>query len=622
MHQYKFLFAVIKFEKNMLPLHSHLMDSEMIIDKLFTAVVEAINVLYKSDFDTKQLQIQPTRQGIKGDFTLVVFPILKVSHLKPVDTAQQIGEYVIADVLEVESFNVVNGFLNFCIKSSYWVKFINDNFYNKEYGCAEKKSAERVVIEFSSPNTNKPLHLGHVRNNLIGVAVANLLRCAGKDVVKVNLVNDRGIHICKSMLAWQKWGNGITPEAANIKGDHLVGDYYVEFDKHYKSEIKQLVDGGMSEDEAKDKARLINEAREMLKQWEDGNKAVIDLWRTMNEWVYKGFDVTYKRLGVVFDKVYYESQTYLLGKEIVADALAKGFVQKDPDGSVWIDFTDEGLDRKLLLRKDGTSVYITQDIGTAILRHDEFMPDKMIYVVGNEQIYHFDVLKLTLKRFGYDWADSIYHLSYGMVELTTGKMKSREGTVVDADDLMDEMLGVAAGIIKEQGKVEAGTDEADKLADMVGLAALKYFILKVDPKKQMVFNPADSIDFNGNTGPFIQYTHARICSLLLKAGFDKYNVNLVDDSFTAFNDYEVALIKQLHDYPTVLQKAADDFSPAQIANYIYELAKFYNRFYQEVNVTKEENDELKQMRLLLSCFVASVIKNGMAILGIEVPEKM
>lgn len=599
----------------------------MIVKNITDSAINAVKSLYGAELPAEQFVIQPTREGIKGDFTLVVFPMTKVSHKAPAATAEEIGERVTNDVPEIESYSVINGFLNFTLKNSYWVDFLNENYENETFGGGEKNSGDKIVIEFSSPNTNKPLHLGHVRNNLIGMAVSNILSAAGNEVVKVNLVNDRGIHICKSMIAWLKWGNCETPESSSKKGDHLVGDYYVEFDKHFKEDVKLLENKGMTEDEAKEKAPLTNETRQMLVKWEAEDKDVRALWEMMNEWVYAGFDVTYKRLGVSFDKIYYESQTYLLGKKVVADALQKGLITKDPDNSVWIDLTNEGLDRKLLLRKDGTSVYITQDIGTALLRYNEFHPDKMIYVVGNEQIYHFDVLKLTLKRFGYDWADFIYHLSYGMVELTTGKMKSREGTVVDADELMDEMKSTAMDIIREQGKVEYGTREAEDLSEMVGLAALKYYILKVDPKKQMLFNPAESIDFNGNTGPFIQYTHARIRSLLARASAQT-ETNTLDNQFrldgedVVFNEVEQQLLRSLHDYSVMLEKAAKDYSPAQVANYAFELAKLYNRFYQDTPVLKETDERLRKMRLMLSLFVANNIKNSMKLLGINVPDKM
>ncbi|MDL2228138.1 arginine--tRNA ligase [Odoribacter sp. OttesenSCG-928-L07] len=591
----------------------------MIIDKITNLTANAIKSLYNIDIDKSQIAVQTTRQDIEGDFTVVVFPFTKFSKKKPAETAQEIGENIFPAYSEIESFNVVNGFLNFVMKKSFWTSLMINNCWSQNYGHKIVNDENKILIEFSSPNTNKPLHLGHVRNNLIGESVSNILTAAGKKVIKVNLVNDRGIHICKSMIAWQKWGEGKTPESTETKGDHLVGDCYVDFDKHYKEEIKDLMDTGMPEEEAKANAPLMQETREMLQQWEAGNEEILSLWSKMNSWVYDGFDKTYKRLGISFDKIYYESQTYLLGKKIVEEALEKNILTRDDDNSVWIDLTSDGLDRKLLLRKDGTSVYITQDLGTAILRHEDFNPNKMIYVVGNEQIYHFDVLKLTLKHLGYNWADSIFHLSYGMVELTTGKMKSREGTVVDADDLMDEMYDSALLIINEQGR--ANVADAENLANIVGLAALKYFILKVDPKKQMLFDPSESIDFNGNTGPFIQYTHARICSLLDKADLDISNYNLSKD-FCNYNESELNILKTLHEFPYVLDKAANDFSPALIANYVYELSKQYNKFYQEVNVLREENVELKMMRLLLSKFTANVIKNGMKLLGIEVPNRM
>ncbi|MDR2083830.1 MAG: arginine--tRNA ligase [Bacteroidales bacterium] len=590
-----------------------------ILDKISEITTEAIEKIYNIEFDKNQIVIQTTRPDIEGDFTLVVFPFTKFSKKKPAETAEELGQYIVSNCQEIESFNVINGFLNFVMKKTFWTYLLSENYLNETYAQQNINQENKILIEFSSPNTNKPLHLGHVRNNLIGTAVSNILEATGNKMIKVNLVNDRGIHICKSMIAWQKWGNGETPESKGIKGDHFVGKYYVEFDKHYKEEIKSLMNDGMSEEDAKNEAPLMKETREMLQKWEAGDEEVLSLWNKMNSWVYEGFNETYKRLGISFDKIYYESQTYLLGKQIIENALEKNILTKDDDNSVWIDLTNEGLDRKLLLRKDGTSVYITQDLGTAVLRHDEFDSNKMIYVVGNEQIYHFDVLKSTLKHLGYGWADSIYHLSYGMVELTTGKMKSREGTVVDADDLMDEMYGTALSIINEQARTN--NDEAENLANMVGLAALKYFILKIDPKKQMLFDPNESIDFTGNTGPFIQYTHARICSLLKKADCNLSDIK-INSNFINYNDIELAIIKTLHDYPNILNKAADDLSPAIIANYIYELAKQYNKFYQEVNVLKEDDNELKIMRLKLSKFVANVIKNGMKLLGIEVPERM
>lgn len=596
----------------------------MITDIIVASALKSIEKLYNiSNFPKNQIVVQPTKEGIDGDFTLVVFPISKVSKKKPADTADDIGKFMLEDVQFIESYSVINGFLNFKLKSEYWNNLLNTNFNNKNYGFNLNSKKEKILIEFSSPNTNKPLHLGHVRNNLIGMSVANLLEVAGYNVVKLNLVNDRGVHICKSMYAWQKYGNGSTPESTGIKGDHLVGDYYVEFDKHYKQEIANLVENNVPEEEAKKNAPSIKAAQEMLSKWENNDKEIRNLWEKMNSWVYDGFDVTYDRLGINFDKTYYESETYLLGKKVVDDALKKGIVYKEGDSSVWIDLTNDGLDKKLLLRGDGTSVYITQDIGTAILRFNEFNPNKMIYVVGNEQIYHFDVLKLILKKFGYNWSDIIYHLSYGMVELTTGKMKSREGTVVDADDLMDEMNKIASEIIKEQGKIEYGTKEADDLAEMVGLAALKYYILKVDPKKQMLFDPAESIDFNGNTGPFIQYTYARIQSLLSKANLDLDNFEYtINKDFNNYQEEEMSLIKMLHEFPNVVQKAANDFNPGQIANFAYELAKGYNRFYQSISVLKEENIELKNNRIILSLFTANTIKNCMKILTIDVPNRM
>ena len=587
---------------------------------------EAINKLYGTDIDIKQLAIQPTRPEIEGDFTLVVFPITKISKKNPADTAEDIGKYITDNTDIFSKYEVIKGFLNFTLKTDFWADFINKNAKDTSYGNAKAPTGKRILIEFSSPNTNKPLHLGHVRNNLLGMSVSNILQANGDEVIKVNLVNDRGIHICKSMIAWQKYGNGETPETAGKKGDHLIGDYYVEFNNKYQEEVKDLVSHGMSKEEAEEKALIMQETHQMLQKWEAGDKDTIELWKMMNSWVYDGFDKTYKRLGITFDKTFYESETYLLGKQNVYDALDKGLVTKDPDNSIWIDLTDEGLDRKILLRKDGTSVYITQDIGTAITRHEQYSPDRMVYVVGNEQLYHFDVLKLTLKKFGYDWADIIYHLSYGMVELTTGKMKSREGTVVDADDLMDEMHKTAAEMIGELGKVQADSEQADSLAEMIGLAALKYFVLKVDPKKDMLFNPKESIDFNGNTGPFIQYSYARIQSILSKVANDKEfnpsDLSAVPSSFNNFNESELDILKTLHSFPETIAKAAEDFNPAIVANYSYELAKQYNHFYQDINILKEQNPEIRNMRLLLSFFVANTIKHAMNLLGIDVPNRM
>ncbi len=568
------------------------------------------------------VQIQKTRKEFEGDYTLVVFPLLKTSRKSPEMTANEIGEHMVASNPELGSFNVIKGFLNLKLDPKFWSERFSEIAANEKFGFGEP-TGRTIMVEYSSPNTNKPLHLGHIRNNLLGYSVAAILKANGNDVIKANLVNDRGIHICKSMLAWQRYGGGETPESSGMKGDHLVGKYYVEFDKHYKSEIKQLMEQGMSEDEAKQSAPIMLEAQEMLRKWEAKDPDTIALWTTMNGWVYEGFDKTYKDLGVSFDKVYYESQTYLLGKNIVDEGLAKGVFYRRDDGSVWIDLTADGLDEKLLLRSDGTSVYMTQDLGTAYQRFEQYNLNELMYVVGNEQNYHFQVLKLVLKKLGYDWADHIYHLSYGMVELPDGKMKSREGTVVDADDLMDAMISEARQMSEELGKLEGCTEEeADAVSRMVGLGALKYFILKVDPKKTMLFNPRESIDFNGNTGPFIQYTHARIRSVLRKAdeaavdytGAIDLNVGLVQD--------EIDIIKQLVDYPSVVRAAGESFSPSLIAAYVYDLAKLYNGYYHDHQIMREENEAVRRMRLQLCCQVARIIKSGMGLLGIDVPERM
>ncbi len=568
------------------------------------------------------VQIQKTRKEFEGDYTLVVFPLLKTSRKSPEMTANEIGEHMVASNPELGSFNVIKGFLNLKLDPKFWSERFSEIAANEKFGFGEP-TGRTIMVEYSSPNTNKPLHLGHIRNNLLGYSVAAILKANGNDVIKANLVNDRGIHICKSMLAWQRYGGGETPESSGMKGDHLVGKYYVEFDKHYKSEIKQLMEQGMSEDEAKQSAPIMLEAQEMLRKWEAKDPDTIALWTTMNGWVYEGFDKTYKDLGVSFDKVYYESQTYLLGKNIVDEGLAKGVFYRRDDGSVWIDLTADGLDEKLLLRSDGTSVYMTQDLGTAYQRFEQYNLNELMYVVGNEQNYHFQVLKLVLKKLGYDWADHIYHLSYGMVELPDGKMKSREGTVVDADDLMDAMISEARQMSEELGKLEGCTEEeADAVSRMVGLGALKYFILKVDPKKTMLFDPRESIDFNGNTGPFIQYTHARIRSVLRKAdeaavdytGAIDLNVGLVQD--------EIDIIKQLVDYPSVVRAAGESFSPSLIAAYVYDLAKLYNGYYHDHQIMREENEAVRRMRLQLCCQVARIIKSGMGLLGIDVPERM
>ena len=566
------------------------------------------------------IQIQKTRKEFEGDYTVVVFPLLRASKKSPEATATELGEKIVASTPEIKSFNVIKGFLNLVVDSSFWAERFGEIVATENYGMAEK-SGRTIMIEYSSPNTNKPLHLGHIRNNLLGYSVATILKANGHNVIKVNLVNDRGIHICKSMLAWQLYGGGETPASSGMKGDHLVGKYYVEFDKHYKAEVKELVAQGLSEDEAKKKAPIMLAAQEMLRKWEAKDEEVYLLWQTMNGWVYEGFDVTYKALGVDFDKVYYESETYLLGKSLVEEGLAKGVFFRKEDNSVWIDLEADGLDQKLLLRGDGTSVYMTQDLGTALSRFEENKLDDMIYVVGNEQNYHFQVLKLVLKKLGYEWSDNIFHLSYGMVELPEGKMKSREGTVVDADDLIADMVGTAREMSDELGKLDGCTEEeAAAICEMVGLGALKYFILKVDPKKTMLFDPRESIDFNGNTGPFIQYTHARIRSIMRKAE----EAGIATDNFLSapLLQEEVELIKALSEYPAVVRTAGEQFAPSVIAAYAYDLAKQFNGYYHDHSILKEENEAVRSLRLKLASEVARVIRSAMSLLGINVPERM
>ena len=566
------------------------------------------------------IQIQKTRKEFEGDYTVVVFPLLRASKQSPEATATALGEKIVASTPEIKSFNVIKGFLNLVVDSSFWAQRFGEIVATENFGMAEK-SGRTIMIEYSSPNTNKPLHLGHIRNNLLGYSVATILKANGHNVIKVNLVNDRGIHICKSMLAWQLYGNGETPASSGMKGDHLVGKYYVEFDKHYKQQIKELMAEGMSEEEAKKKAPIMLQAQEMLRKWEAKDEAVYSLWQTMNGWVYEGFDVTYKALGVDFDKVYYESQTYLLGKSLVEEGLNKGVFFRKEDNSVWIDLEADGLDQKLLLRGDGTSVYMTQDLGTALSRFEENKLDDMIYVVGNEQNYHFQVLKLVLKKLGYEWSDNIFHLSYGMVELPEGKMKSREGTVVDADDLIADMVGTAREMSDELGKLDGSSEEeAAAICEMVGLGALKYFILKVDPKKTMLFDPRESIDFNGNTGPFIQYTHARIRSIMRKAE----EAGIATDNFLGapLLQEEVELIKALSEYPAVVRTAGEQFAPSVIAAYAYDLAKQFNGYYHDHSILKEENEVVRSLRLKLAAEVARVIRSAMSLLGINVPERM
>ncbi|MCR5551047.1 MAG: arginine--tRNA ligase [Bacteroidales bacterium] len=579
--------------------------------------------LYQIDIQADASLVQPTRKEFEGDLTIVVFPYVKLARKAPDMVAKEIGDRLCERMDALTGYNVVKGYLNLSVADGYWLERLREGFADERYGLFAQRKEAPVLIEYSSPNTNKPLHLGHVRNNLLGHSVSQILMACGHPVVQVNLVNDRGIHICKSMVAWLRYGNGETPESAHIKGDHLVGNYYVVFDKHYKEEQAELIAKGVSEEEAAQQAPIMLEAREMLRRWEAGDPEVRALWEKMNQWVYAGFDETYARLGIHFDKTYYESNTYLLGKSLVQEGLDKGVFQRHEDGSVRVNLTDEGLDEKVLLRKDGTSVYMTQDLGTAQLRYEEFHPGKMIYVVGNEQNYHFDVLKLVLgKKLGKPFGDSIYHLSYGMVELPSGKMKSREGTVVDADDLMDDMFEEAKQSTESLGKFDFQPDEAAALYEMVGLGALKYFILKVDPAKNMLFNPAESIDFNGNTAPFIQYTHARIRSLLRKAAEQSVNVADALPDGLSLEGEEKLIVKKLYQYPQVVLAAGENLSPALIANYVYDLAKQFNHFYQETPIMRETDAAKRLLRLQISQWVANTLRNGMKLLGIDVPERM
>ena len=600
--------------------------------KLLTSVRDGLKALYGQEVPAAQVQLQKTKKEFEGHLTLVVFPFLRLSKKGPEQTAQEIGEYLKANEPMVAAFNVIKGFLNLTIASSAWIELLNGIHADAQYGItAATEQSPLVMIEYSSPNTNKPLHLGHVRNNLLGNALANIMAANGNRVVKTNIVNDRGIHICKSMLAWLKYGNGETPESSGKKGDHLIGDYYVAFDKHYKAEVKELMAqymaSGMPEEEAKTKAEaespLMKEAREMLVKWEANDPEVRALWKRMNDWVYAGFDETYRMMGVSFDKIYYESETYLEGKEKVMEGLEKGFFFRKEDGSVWADLTGEGLDHKLLLRADGTSVYMTQDIGTAKLRFADYPIDKMIYVVGNEQNYHFQVLSILLDKLGFEWGKDLVHFSYGMVELPEGKMKSREGTVVDADDLMEEMIQTAKETSGDLGKLDGLTQaEADDIARVVGLGALKYFILKVDARKNMTFNPKESIDFNGNTGPFIQYTYARIQSVLRKAKEANIEVPAQLPTGIELSEKEEGLIQLIADFEAVVKQAGTDYSPSGIANYCYDLVKEYNQFYHDFSILREENEAVKIFRLALSQNVAKVVRLGMGLLGIEVPERM
>ncbi|MCL2416656.1 MAG: arginine--tRNA ligase [Bacteroidales bacterium] len=600
------------------------------IDQIIASqTAKIVNEAFGLTLESTQVQIQKTSKDFEGNITVVVFPFVKAAKKSPEQTAQFIGEKLLETCKEISKFNVVKGFLNLEIDANYYLDFLEKNKTDERFGFAktwslsgvETPTSKPIVLEYSSPNTNKPLHLGHIRNNLLGWSVAEILKANGYDMKKVNLVNDRGIHICKSMLAWQRYANGETPENTGIKGDHLVGKYYVKFDQILKSQVAEMVENGIEKDVAEKTAPILLEAQEMLRKWEAGDEDVCKLWKMMNSWVYAGFDKTYKKMGVDFDKIYYESETYLLGKEIALKGLTDGYLVQREDSSIWADLHENGLDEKLLLRKDGTSVYMTQDLGTAKLRHDEFNAEKMIYVVGNEQNYHFDVLKIVLKKLGYAWADSISHLSYGMVELPEGKMKSREGTVVDADDLIESMIETAKKTTEELGKIDNfDSEEANALYKTIALGALKYFILKVDPVKNMLFNPNESIDFNGNTGPFIQYTHARIRSLIKRSGLE----NLDEKTFANVNilDKEKQILILLHDFPGVVKQAGDNLSPALIANYAFDLAKEFNGFYQDIPVLKEENQNLREFRLVLSKFTADVLKNALGLLGITAPERM
>lgn len=587
---------------------------ELLIEKS----VEAVSTLYGAEIPSEQLSLQETRKEFEGQITLVVFPITRFSKKSPEVTASEIGAYLKEHIKEISDFNVIKGFLNLSFSDEYWIELLNNTILDSTFG-KFPKNGKKLMVEYSSPNTNKPLHLGHIRNNLLGYSVAEILKAYGYDVIKANLVNDRGIHICKSMLAWQKFGNGETPESSGLKGDHLVGKYYVIFDKEYKKEIDVLKQEGQTEDDAKKNAPLMREAQVMLQKWEAGDEEVLNLWKTMNGWVYAGFDKTYKQLGVDFDKFYYESDTYLLGKDIIQEGLEKGVFFKKEDNSVWIDLTDEGLDQKLVLRGDGTSVYITQDLGTAQLKFDEFQMNDSIYVVGNEQDYHFKVLFAILKKLGKTWANGLYHLSYGMVDLPSGKMKSREGTVVDADDLMSEMIDTAKERTEELGKTEGfNEEEKSNLYQTIGMGALKYFLLKVDPKKRLLFDPNESVDFQGHTGPFIQYTHARIKSVLRKAEYTGEDLKTPK----SISSYERDLIQALSNYPAIIEASANEFSPAQVANYAYEVAKLYNKFYHEETILKAEDVDVKGFRLQLSASAVKVIAESMNLLGIQVPERM
>ena len=594
----------------------------MSIDNIIAqAVAHAVKALYGVDADPSSIVPQTTKKEFEGNLTIVVFPWVKAARKSPEAVGTEIGDWLVANEPAVNRFNVIKGFLNIVIEPTYFTSMLRHIEETPDYGF-KKADADSplVMVEYSSPNTNKPLHLGHIRNNLLGYSLAQILKACGNRVVKTNIVNDRGIHICKSMLAWRKWGEGATPESTGKKGDHLIGDFYVLFDKHYKAELKELMDKGMTQEEAEKASPLMLEAREMLRRWEQKDPEIRSLWEMMNNWVYAGFDETYKRLGVDFDKIYYESNTYLEGKDKVLEGLEKGIMYRKDDGPVWADLTDAGLDHKLLLRSDGTSVYMTQDIGTAKLRYQDYPIDKMIYVVGNEQNYHFQVLSLLLDRLGFKWGKDLVHFSYGMVELPEGKMKSREGTVVDADDLMDEMIQGAREVSAERGKGDFTPEEADEIARIVGMGALKYFLLKVDPRKNMTFNPKESIDFNGNTGPFIQYTYARIRSVLRKAAEAGYTATGYD--MVEPNEKEISLIQHLADFPATVAEAGRIYSPALIANYVYDLVKEYNQFYHDYTILNEPDAAVRALRLALSQCVAGVVRSGMSLLGIEVPERM
>ena len=595
----------------------------MSIDRIIAqAVAHALKELYNIDADAAGIVPETTKKEFEGNLTVIVFPWVKTARKAPAMVGKEIGDWLVENEPAVSRYNVINGFLNIVVEPGFWCSVLKHIEDTPDYGITKATDDSPLyMVEYSSPNTNKPLHLGHVRNNLLGFSLSEILKACGNRVVKTNIVNDRGIHICKSMLAWKKWGEGATPESTGKKGDHLIGDFYVLFDKHFKAEVKELMEKGMTEDEAKAASPLMNEAREMLVRWEQKDPEIRGLWEMMNSWVYAGFDETYKRMGVDFDKIYYESQTYLEGKEKVLEGLEKGIMYRKDDGSVWADLTADGLDHKLLLRADGTSVYMTQDIGTAKLRYQDYPIDKMVYVVGNEQNYHFQVLSLLLDKLGFKWGKDLVHFSYGMVELPEGKMKSREGTVVDADDLMDEMVGTAREVSRELGKLDGLTEaEAEEIAETVGLGALKYFLLKVDPRKNMTFNPKESIDFNGNTGPFIQYTYARIRSVLRKAA--EQGITAFDYTGVTPNEKEVALIQTLADFPATVADAGKKFAPSVIANYVYELVKQYNQFYHDCPIMREENAGVRALRLELSETTARVIAQGMALLGIKVPERM